>query len=572
MFPRRRDLLLPALLGALVFIVYMFTFPNDLQGNGDTQLRYQTTQSLVDYGTSYYSEPGTPTWTDKRVVTGVGGKFYSIYDPGQIFAMAPLYIVGKVLAHHVTNDYTWTPRYTSYSLDDIFGALLAIIFFLIGLLLGYSRRIAALLALIYAFASVAWPDAESYLEHTQVTFFLAVAVLLTMVFVQKGMRDRRWIAGAGLAIGCSFLTRYDTGVLLPLIPLYLGACRVAACHPSIHPVDPSEPHPSVVRRLQSAWAARQQNHIVELIGRDWAMYAIALLPIFGLAAIWNYVRFGSPIKTGIPPTFGEPIFQGLSGLLVSPGKGIIWYMPILFLLPFVISTFYRQHKLVTLFFGSIVVVELLLFSNVIYWHGDPAWGPRYIYPTVPFLVLPLGVILERWDGLTRWARRGFLAVVALSFAIQVVAVVTPPYRFWYEEIHTQLAARQGFNWGYKNGEFWYFYYWDPSRNPILLDFDNLYQLTALRVFGDNAYNLQASPIPNYLHLNLENPVHAYEINNYNLWWLATVHPLFGTHKDVALAALWLLMGAGVFVYLRRELDDDSAEDRHVLVELKRRPA
>ena len=105
-----------------------------------------------------------------------------------------------------------------------------------------------------------------------------------------------------------------------------------------------------------------------------------------------------PIKTGIPQTFGEPILQGLSGLLVSPGKGIIWYMPILFVLPFVISAFYRQHRLITVFFASIVVVELLLFSNVIYWHGDPAWGPRYIYPTVPFLVLPLGIVLEKWES------------------------------------------------------------------------------------------------------------------------------------------------------------------------------
>ena len=568
----RRNLLLPALLGLFVLIVYLFTFPNDIQGNGDTWLRFETTQSIVDNGTVYYSEFGTPTWTDKRVVPGVGHKLYSIYDPGQIVAMIPFYVVGKFVAHHFTHDYVWTPRYIAFTVDDFFGAMLAIVFFLLGLRLGYSRRISAMLTLIYAFATVAWPDAESYLEHTQVTFFLALAALFAIVFVQEGLQRRWWVVGAALSVGCAFLTRYDTGVLLPLIPLYLAAAHIALRKPFIHPVDGDESAGTIRSALRNTWAARKDRRVILGITLDWLVYTAALVPVFVAAAAWNYARFGSPIKTGIPPTFGEPIIQGLSGLLVSPGKGIIWYMPILFVLPFVIVPFCRQHRLITLFFASIVVVEVLLFSNVIYWHGDPAWGPRYIYPTVPFLVLPLGIVLERWASLGAWTRRAFIAVVALSFAIQVVGVVSPPYRFWYKEINAQLVTRQGFNWGYKYGHFWYYYYWDPSRNPILTGFRNLYEITALRVFGDNAYNLQASPIPNYLHFNLANPVHSYEINNYNIWWLAKMHPFLGTRKDMLLAALLLLAGAGTFVLLRREMNDDSSETRHVVVALKRRPA
>jgi Dolichyl-phosphate-mannose-protein mannosyltransferase len=572
MLARRRTLLLPALLGSFVFIVYIFTFPNDLQGNGDTQLRLQTAQSIVENGTLYYSLPGTPTWRDKRVVLGVGRKLYSIYDLGQIVSMAPLALFGKVLAHHVTHDYTWTPRYTSYALDDILGALLAIVFFLIALRLGYSRRVAALLTLIYAFASVAWPDAESFLEHTQVTFFLALAILLSIVFVQHGMRRRWWVAASALSLGCAFLTRYDTGVLLPLIPLYLAASRVALRKPFIHPLDTSSPRHSLRAGLRLAWDFRRDKHLLRNIGLDWGVYIVALVPVFAAAGLWNYARFGSFTKTGIPPTFGEPILQGLTGLVLSPGKGILWYMPIIFILPFVVTTFYRQHRLITLLFASIVIVELVLFSNVIYWHGDPAWGPRYIYSTVPFLVLPLGIVLERWPSLTSWAKRGFIAVVALSFAIQVVGVITPPYRFWYKEIHSQLASGQGFHWGYFENQFWYLYYWEPARSPIVIGFQNLYEITALRVFGDSSYDLQASPIPNYLHYNLSNPVHSYEINNYNLWWMGTNHPLFGTRKDVVLAALWLLLGAGTLVLLRRQLAEESSTERQVVVELKRRPA
>lgn len=569
MLARRRSLLLPALLGVLVLSLYIFTAPNDLQHNGDTWLRVETTQAIVDHGHIWVAHP---VFADKRMVHGVDNRLYTIYDPGQIVAMIPLYIAGKFLAHHFTHDYFWTPMYTTHMLDDIFGALLAIVFFLIALRLGYSRRVAALLTLIFAFASVAWPDAESMLEHTQVTFFLLLAVLFSLTFVQQGIRQRYWILGAGLALGCAFLTRYDTGVLLPIIPLYLAAARLSRGRLLIHPVDPAHSESP----LHSAWrtiaASRRDLHLLRSILADWTVLLIALAPIFGAAGAWNYARFGSVTATGIPPTFGEPILQGLAGLTLSPGKGLIWYMPILFVLPFVVRQFYRQHRLTTAFFAAIVLTELLLFSTVIYWHGDPAWGPRYIFSTAPFLVLPIGIVLERWAELKRTVKVAFLAVLVLSFSVQIAGTIAPQYRFWYREIHAQLAARQGFNWGYRRGQFWYFYYWNINRNPILISYQNLYQITALRLFGQEQYNLQASPIPRDEHLNLANPVHNYEINNYNVWWLGTYNPLFGTHRDAIAAIFWMLFAGGSGFLLWRELKAESETAKQVVVELKRRPA
>jgi len=569
MMTRRRRLLLPALIGLFVFSFYVFTAPNDLQNNGDTWLRYQTTQSLVDDGHIYVTQP---RWTDKRMVNGVDNKLYTIYDPGQIVAMAPLYVVGKFLAHHVTGDYIWTPIYTTHLLDDIFGALLAIVFFLLALRLGYSRRVATVLTAIYALATVAWPDAESMLEHTQVTFFLALSVLCSLIFVQRGLRQRVWVAAASLSLGCAFLTRYDTGILYPLIPLYLAGARLAVRKPYIHAVSQDETGDSLRTLWHVIRRPRTDLKLLRGVALDWAVYLAGAAPAFAAAAVWNYARFGSVTKTGIPPTFGEPILQGLAGLTLSPGKGLLWYMPILFLLPFAVRQFYAQHRLTALLFAGIVVVELLLFSSVIYWHGDPAWGPRYIYPTVPFLVLPLGVLLERWGTVKRGMKAAVVGLVALSLGIQVIGTITPQYRFWYKEIHAQLAAHQGFNWGYKRGQFWYFYYWNIDRSPILVGAQNLYEITALRLFGQKQYELSASPIPSNEHLDLANPVHSYEINNYNLWWLATYAPFAGTHRDGILAAFWFLLTAGSLVLVVREVTRAPSESERIVVELRRKPA
>jgi hypothetical protein len=569
MFVRFRPLTIPVLITIFFLSIYIFTAPNDLQGNGDTWLRYQTTSAIVDAGTIYVEDP---RWTDGRMVHGVGNHLYSIYAPGQIFAMVPLYYVGRIIAHHVTNDYFWTPIWTTHILDDIFGALLAAVFFMIALQLGYSRRVAFLLTLIFGFASVAWPDAESMLEHTQVTFFLVLGILCLLFYVQHGLRRRWWLAGCAFAIGLAFLTRYDTGIVFPLIPLYLILARAALGRPPLYPIDPDGPPPLLLSRWQVVKRSLRDPAFLRPLVADWLVYGLALLPSIVAAGIWNYARFGSVTKTGIPPTFGEPFLHGLAGLTLSPGKGLIWYMPILFLLPFAIKRFYRQHTELMLLFGAIVVVYFLLESNVIYWHGDPAWGPRYIYPTVPFLVWPLGVLLERWPVLTAWAKRAIIAVILISFSIQFVGVITPQYRFWYKEIHAQLVARQGFNWGYHRGQFWYFYYWVPARNPILISFENLYEITALRLFHQEQYLLWRSPIPVYEHLDLSNPIHDYEIDNYNLWWLAARHPFIGTHKNLVIAAFWLMLAIVSFRLLRKELDEATDASAKVLVELHRRPA
>lgn len=563
-----RVLTFPVALFVFFLSVYLFTAPNDLQGNGDTWLRYQTSAAIIDSAHIYVDNP---RWTDGRMVSGVGGKLYSIYAPGQIMAMAPLYWAGKVLAHHVTHNYDMTPLYMTHVLDDIFGALLAVVFFLIALRLGYSRRVAFFLTLIFGFASVAWPDAESMLEHTQVTFFLLTAVLLLLIYVQQGMRRKRWLAAGSLSLGLAFLTRFDSGIVFPLVPLYLIIAR-STLRPPLHAIDPDSPHLTLPSRWHIIMRALHDRAFLRAAASDVGVFALALFPAILAAGAWNYARFGSVTKTGIPPTFGEPILRGLSGLTLSPGKGIIWYMPILFILPFALKRFYRQHPEITMLFGGIVLVFFLFESNVIYWHGDPAWGPRYIYSTVPFLVLPLGVVLERWANIRRSAKTLFTGLVLLSLSIQIVAVVAPQYRFWYKEIHSQLVARQGFNWGYRNGQFWYLYYWDLSRNPILIQFQNLYEVTAIRLFHQEQYRFAQSPIPTYEHLKLENPIHEYEIDNFNLWWLAARGALIGTHKNAILAAFWLFMAIGSFGVLRRKLDDTSRDAEQVVVELRRRPA
>ena len=92
------------------------------------------------------------------------------------------------------------------------------------------------------------------------------------------------------------------------------------------------------------------------------------------------------------------ILLPLYGLILSPGKGILLYAPLLILFPYAIIRFWKRHHN-----GGIFVLLMLFFfllSSAFYkdWHGDWAWGPRYLIPCLPFLFLPLGIFIQKGRG------------------------------------------------------------------------------------------------------------------------------------------------------------------------------
>ena len=502
------NLAFPLLLAFFFLSLYLLSGSSDLRHNGDTDLRYQTTQAIVDQHRLWIAHP---LWTDTRVAIGRGGHLYAFYAPGQTVLMIPLYVAGKFIAHHLSLLYDVTTLYATRSLDLLLGAALAVLFYFMAVSIGYSARVAALLTLVFGLASVAWPDAQNALEQTQVNLFLLLAVLGAWKFVSAGMRRRTWLVLAGTAVGLALLTRYDALVYLLPIVLYPTVLRV-------------------VRRERR-----------EILG-DWAVYALSLSPWMAALAMWNFARFGSPFLTGLHErTFGEPLWNGLLGLLVSPGKGIIWYLPLVVLLPWSMTRFYRRNRSLAVFLGVLVVVTLLFYSSVLYWHGDPAWGPRYLYVVVPYLVLPLGEILSSWRAHGRRLQTLALLVIAGSFLLQVAAISVTQWRFWYRLQAAEELTSQKFQWGAQQ----YHYYWNVRDSPIPIQIDNVYQVLRLNA-GDGAYRLTAKPA-SLVH---SNPAQDYPVNTLAFWWADERHPLLsqGTRSALALS-LAATAGASLLLLL-----------------------
>lgn len=444
-----------------------------------------------------------------RVAVGLGGHLYvSAYAPGQIVLMVPLYALGNALARALSLPSGLTTLYASRSLDLLLGAALAVLFFLMASSMGYSRRTAVILTLIFGLATPAWPDAQSALEHTQISLALLLAVFAAWHFVSGGMRRRSWLVLCGAACGFGVFTRYDFAIYIPVLVLYVAALRV---------------------RCEGRGA----------LPGDGLAYGLALLPWLALLMLWNQLRFGSPFNIALHlKTFGEPPWVGFSGLSVSPGKGIIWYMPLLFLLPWAGARFYRRIPSPALLFGALVAVTLVFYSTVLYWHGDPAWGPRYLYPVIPYCVLPLGEILARWRSEAGAVKGAVVLVVALSVVIQLAAVSVTQWRFWYHLQAAQERTAHTFNWGPTA----YTYYWDVSQSPVLVQLEDVYQVVRLDAAGDRSQLLTRRPTactgPTRC---LSNPATDYPVNTLDFWWADTRHPLLDARAREALALLLLIV-------------------------------
>ncbi len=165
-------------------------------------------------------------------------------------------------------------------------------------------------------------------------------------------------------------------------------------------------------------------------------------PILGLAAalaghgIYNLARFGTPFETGYgaqatASAYTTPLWVGLFGLLLSSGKGVLWFAPALWLalprwlsgaLPFaelppsrdpdvrVARGWRRAAAAMTpvqrVRFGALAasLAALLLYGRFQHWAGDGSFGPRYLIPVLPLAFLVAALVLERGSrAVRRWA-------------------------------------------------------------------------------------------------------------------------------------------------------------------------
>jgi hypothetical protein len=173
--------------------------------------------------------------------------------------------------------------------------------------------------------------------------------------------------------------------------------------------------------------------VVRLFRRDFkSIFYMALGPILGICALFaqNYWITGSAFAPYNKPEFINPLI-GLTGNLLSPSNGLLFFAPICLLLPYGWYQLWKMGKREA-FMGLLGVISYIVFmSSLSIWSGNTCYGPRYLVATLPLLFVGLIPVIHSESQLTNssFNNKWIFGLASLSILINLISVL-PTHLYW----------------------------------------------------------------------------------------------------------------------------------------------
>lgn len=329
-----------------------------------------------------YADMLFPVDSARMGTFGADGALYSKKGITPSLGLLPFVLAADLLPFLST-------RTAAMLFNPVVTAATALVLFAFLRRLNYARWVAFAAGLIYGLATLAFPYARTLYGEPLAALLLLIAVYGLYEYWQRG----RWNWLTVLATAVSLLVGVNTIYVLPAGLLGLLA-------------------------FIEAMRQRKWQHVLALTA-----------PVFMLAAafgLYNAVRFGSPFTTGYRFSDGEgfsfPFMTGVFGLTLSPYRGLFWYSPVLLLALPGWLTLRRQTSKLAWLILALVMLQLVMFASWWSWDGGVTWGPRFMLPAIPLMMLALAPLIveavKRW-----WLALILIGFVALSFYIQLLGAL-----------------------------------------------------------------------------------------------------------------------------------------------------
>lgn len=415
-----------ALTAALMLLAMGYTIdPNDPNGPHlnafDSERMYQVSAGLGEYGlpTRY---PGRDTWTK--------------YGFGQPLIAVPFYYLGKV-GTWLGGDYPLITRFTASLTNLLVTALTC------WLLYRASRRFASsgislMVVATFLLTTPALSYSRTFFSEPAGALLLLASILLVLPDEGERRPSARRTLLSGLCLGAMIPFKPAFAVYIPAIGLAVvllalfPSSKLKAQSPEPGEDDSEKNYHYEPRNTQ--YAIRNRLLIALKLGLTFTVGPILAL---GVQIGYNYLRYhdtNNPFfRSGYErePGFSTPIFEGLGGLLFSPGKSIFLYAPVVLLAPLGLWLMFRRGELAGKVAAALIIASVAagFGLNAMWWAwtGDFAWGPRLVMPVLPLLVWPLASIGgwvrgELRPATSKWRRRVLVAWVALAALGALVSI------------------------------------------------------------------------------------------------------------------------------------------------------
>jgi hypothetical protein len=320
-----------------------------------------------------------------------GTPLVALHLPGH--EMQEFHITGKYSSYGLGMSVLWVPF---LALEQALGlpvlrlvalvsplllAATVLVMFTLSTTLGATRRRACAVTVALGFGTFLLTYGTTYYSEPAVALCVAVGLL----GLARLDRSALWAGWVGGAIGFSVILRTDS---LPTVALPIG-CALLVLRPP-------------------------RRHL--------ATAGVVALPLLVAWGWYNVARFGSLTSLGYTSSgqgFNHSFVDGLVGLLVSPGKGIVWFAPILILTLWSMAGAYRRWPVLSVLALALIASRFLLYASWWGWDGGLSFGPRFIEPAIPaFTVLLTALVLDRGRD-ARFVRWG-AALVTLGATVALV--------------------------------------------------------------------------------------------------------------------------------------------------------
>jgi hypothetical protein len=401
-------------------------------------------------------------------------------------------------------------------------ALTALLVFWLALALYGNRPRAALLALAFGLTTLALPYTRIGMEPPLVFWSMAA---FAAVYRARGRGSRSAWLLAGVCAGFASATRN------PAAPVLIA--------------------PIVVYGL---WPLVRGRHVQRI-----ALFLGPILICGGLSIAYNLTRcdqavcglsqqaLGGTNAGGLPTDKARAgFFEGLYGLLLSPGKSFFVASPIVILGAIGL---WRARRVLTAEAATIVamaVVAVAVLSPLSYW-SEETYGPRYLLFLVPLFVVFAGVALG-WSSRVPVARavprRLVIALLAAGALIQLSVVVPKGGHSPCATYVRPLLGTARFDQNYCR--------FVPELSDAVLDARMSVAVLANAV-GLGSTTLTYEPYVGAPGGNIERRTLVVSEDRPHLFW--TEHTSAAT---LALLLAYLAVAAGGAVVLRRQLRGEGA--------------